>query len=193
MSYELLTDEMLVKLLRASDEEAFKVIYERYWKIIYLQALKKNISPLVSEELTQSLFVSIWEKRATSQIEHLSFYLLKSIKYKVINFIESRYAKQKDIDEISTDLISDNSTDDDILLHDLNTAINKALQLLPSKTSEIFKLSRFERFSVREIAGKMNLSEKAVEYHITQSLKLLRIQLKDYMVFSLTLAMLQSS
>lgn len=193
MSYNLLTDEMLVKLLRASDEDAFKIVYERYWKIIYLHAIKKNVPPQVAEELTQSLFVSIWEKRATSNIEHLSLYLFKAIKYKVINFIESRYAKQKDIDEISTELISDNSTDDEILLHDLNIAINKALQLLPSKTSEIFKLSRFERFSVREIAGKMNLSEKAVEYHITQSLKLLRIQLKDYMVFSIALAILQSS
>jgi len=193
MSYNLLTDEMLVKLLRASDEDAFRVIYERYWKTIYLHALKKNLSAPVAEELTQSLFVDIWEKRANSNIENLSFYLGKAIKYKAINFIESRYAKQKNIDEISIDLISDNSTEDNILLHDLNIAINKALQLLPSKTSEIFKLSRFERFSVREIAGKMNLSEKAVEYHITQSLKLLRIQLKEYMVFSIALAILLRS
>ena len=180
-----LTDEMLVKLLKASDEKAFKTIYERYWKSIYLTALKKLRSAHLAEELTQSLFVNIWERREQSSIINISSYLSSAIKYKIINYIESRYSSQGVIDEDMSDLMADNSTEDNILLNDLNLAITNALQQLPVKTREVFKLSRFDHFSVREIAGKMNLSEKAVEYHITQSLKLLRIELKDFMVFSL--------
>lgn len=180
-----LTDEMLVKLLKASDEKAFKTIYERYWKSIYLTALKKLRSAHLAEELTQSLFVNIWERREQSSIINISSYLSSAIKYKIINYIESRYSSQGVIDEDMSDLMADNSTEDNILLNDLNLAITNALQQLPIKTREVFKLSRFDHFSVREIAGKMNLSEKAVEYHITQSLKLLRIELKDFMVFSL--------
>lgn len=180
-----LTDEMLVKLLKASDEKAFKTIYERYWKSIYLTALKKLRSAHLAEELTQSLFVNIWERREQSSIINISSYLSSAIKYKIINYIESRYSSQGVIDEDMSDLMADNSTEDNILLNDLNLIITNALQQLPVKTREVFKLSRFDHFSVREIAGKMNLSEKAVEYHITQSLKLLRIELKDFMVFSL--------
>lgn len=180
-----LTDEMLVKLLKASDEKAFKIIYERYWKSIYLTALKKLRSAHLAEELTQSLFVNIWERREQSSIINISSYLSSAIKYKIINYIESRYSSQGVIDEDMSDLMADNSTEDNILLNDLNLIITNALQQLPVKTREVFKLSRFDHFSVREIAGKMNLSEKAVEYHITQSLKLLRIELKDFMVFSL--------
>lgn len=176
---------MLVKLLKASDEKAFKTIYERYWKSIYLTALKKLRSAHLAEELTQSLFVNIWERREQSSIINISSYLSSAIKYKIINYIESRYSSQGVIDEDMSDLMADNSTEDNILLNDLNLAITNALQQLPIKTREVFKLSRFDHFSVREIAGKMNLSEKAVEYHITQSLKLLRIELKDFMVFSL--------
>lgn len=181
-----LTDEMLVKLLKASDEKAFKIIYERYWKSIYLTALKKLRSAHIAEELTQSLFVNIWERREKSSIINISSYLSSAIKYKIINYIESRYStSQGVIDEDMSDLMTDNSTEDNILLSDLNLTISNALQQLPVKTREVFKLSRFDHFSVREIASKMNLSEKAVEYHVTQSLKLLRIELKDFMVFSL--------
>lgn len=180
-----LTDEMLVKLLKASDEKAFKIIYERYWKSIYLTALKKLRSAHIAEELTQSLFVNIWERREKSSIINISSYLSSAIKYKIINYIESRYSSQGVIDEDMSDLMTDNSTEDNILLSDLILTISNALQQLPVKTREVFKLSRFDHFSVREIASKMNLSEKAVEYHVTQSLKLLRIELKDFMVFSL--------
>ncbi|HLP38178.1 RNA polymerase sigma factor [Lacibacter sp.] len=191
MSYSLLTDEMAVKLLKASDEKAFEVIYQRYWKIIYLSALKKLRSPHMAEELTQSLFVNIWEKRESSNIENLSAYLQTAIKYKVINFIESRYANQWSIDEDNSELVIDNSTEDTVLLQELNQAIDNAILLLPPKTREVFKLSRFERFSVRQIAAELNISEKAVEYHITQSLKFLRLELKDYMVFSYVVVSLQ--
>jgi RNA polymerase sigma-70 factor (ECF subfamily) len=54
------------------------------------------------------------------------------------------------------------------------------MKKLPEKTCEVFRMSRFENQSVKEIAVQLNLSEKAVEYHITKSLKLLRENLKAY-------------
>jgi RNA polymerase sigma factor (sigma-70 family) len=54
------------------------------------------------------------------------------------------------------------------------------MKKLPEKTSEIFKLSRFENQSVKDIASLLNLSEKAVEYHITKSMKLLKENLRAY-------------
>ncbi len=54
--------------------------------------------------------------------------------------------------------------------------------MLPEKTRHVFRLSRFDHLSIREIAANMNISEKAVEYHITQSLKTLRLYLKDYLL-----------
>ena len=59
-------------------------------------------------------------------------------------------------------------------------ALEKALDGLPEKTQEVYRLSRFENLSGREIAERIGLSEKSVEYHISQSLKFLRLQLKDF-------------
>ena len=64
----------------------------------------------------------------------------------------------------------------DLLLEDL------------SEKAAIGKMSRFEHRSIKEIALQLNISEKAVEYHITSSLKTLRINLKDFMLGSLFVA-----
>ncbi len=68
-----------------------------------------------------------------------------------------------------------------IQVKELKEAIDKGVAMMPPKTKEIYALSRTEYYSVKEIAHKLNLSEKAVEYHITQSLKTMRLALKDFL------------
>jgi RNA polymerase sigma-70 factor (ECF subfamily) len=63
---------------------------------------------------------------------------------------------------------------------DLTKAVEEVMKKLPEKTYAVFKMSRFENQSVKSIAQQLSLSEKAVEYHITQSLKVLKEQLKSY-------------
>lgn len=72
-------------------------------------------------------------------------------------------------------------TESSLTFHELSQAIEKAIATLPEKTRQVFRLSRFDHLSIREIATNLNISEKAVEYHITQSLKTLRFYLKDYL------------
>ena len=72
------------------------------------------------------------------------------------------------------------NTDEIVNYTELNDAVDKLLSLLPEKSVAIFKKSRFENMNTKEIAIQMKLSEKAVEYHITKSLKFLKENLKDY-------------
>jgi RNA polymerase sigma factor (sigma-70 family) len=190
MSYQLLADDLLVRLLSTSDEKAFRVIYERYWEKIYFSVLKKINSREAAEELTQNLFVSLWEKREKATIKHLENYLSVAIKYIVINYIESCIARQNALVGIAGGDLADNTAEEKLLFDEVDAAIKRATSLLPPKTREIFKLSRLDRHSVREIAQIMNLSEKAVEYHITQSLKMMRLQLKEFMVFEVVFLLL---
>ena len=183
MEYALLSDELLTKLLRASDADAFREIYNRYWKKLYQTALAKTHTEQVAEELVQNIFVSVWENRATAQIESLEHYLMRAMKYKVINYIQSILAKESHLKVIHDHAIKEEvNSETQLLLHELNLAIHTAIEKLPAKTKTIFKLSREENRTVKEIAQLMNLSEKAVEYHITQSLKLMRLHLKDFIV-----------
>lgn len=74
-----------------------------------------------------------------------------------------------------------NTTEEDVNRELLLKAIDKTLRELPEKTQLVFRLSRFENKSVREIAGNLELTEKAVEYHITKAIKLLRQRLRGYL------------
>jgi len=73
-----------------------------------------------------------------------------------------------------------NVTDDLVIFDDLSGAFEQAVNRLPEKSREVFRLSRMEGRSKQEIAKILHLSEKAIEYHLTKSIKELRIQLKHY-------------
>jgi len=179
----LLSDEILARLLRADNETAFKEIYSRYWKSLFNAAYYRIGSKEAAKELVQNLFLHIWEKRNSLAVNNLQSYLQTSIKNRVINYIESTLVQRKYQQHIrETFSFQSAETEAAVQYNELYMAFEKALQQLPQKTREVFTMSRFEHLSVKEIASRLNISEKAVEYHITSSLKTLRINLKDYIV-----------
>lgn len=176
-----LTDEILLRLIKAGDHKAFKEIYSRYWKTLFEAAYHRLANRETAKELVQTIFVRIWEKRHTIHINHLHGYLQTAIKNSIINYLESTLVHKKYLQHVmNTTAGACEGTDAIINFHELSQAIEKAISTLPEKTRYIFRLSRFDLLSIREIAANMNISEKAVEYHITQSLKTLRLYLKDY-------------
>jgi RNA polymerase sigma-70 factor (family 1) len=181
MQYELLADEVLLRLLKDSDEKAFEAIFNRYWEKIFLSAYKKVRSKTVAQDLTQSLFATLWEKRHKYNIQHLAHYLSIGIKNRVVNHINAEIVRSSQAIQLHEGADKQNSSDQLAIVKDLQSAINRALNQLPQKTREIFTLSKFEKCSVRDIARQFDISEKAVEYHITQSNKIIGSQLKEFL------------
>lgn len=182
MEYELLADETLLDLLRADDTFAFKEIYRRYWERLYYKALRKINSREVAEDIVQTVLVDLWDRRISHNIQYINSYLEASVKYQVINYIKAAISKKIHLSAFGERQGTEQSDGDLLLLtRELNTAIDRAIRQLPQKTQTVFRLSRFERHSNKDISRIMGLSEKAVEYHITQSLKTLRLHLKNFM------------
>jgi RNA polymerase sigma-70 factor (ECF subfamily) len=177
-----LTDEILLRLLKADDDKAFKEIYSRYWETIFTAAYRRLANREIAKELVQTVFLRIWEKRHTIQINHLPAYLQTAIKNSIINYLESTLVHKKYLLHVmNSSPGACQGTESTINFNELYQAIEKAIGILPEKTRHVFRLSRFDQLSIREIAASMDISEKAVEYHITQSLKTLRLYLKDYL------------
>lgn len=188
MDYRLLPDEVLLKFLKISDELAYKEIYQRYWRSLYHTIRNKINRGEVAEDIVQNVFTDLWHKRERHSIENLSGYLNASVKYQVINYIKSAISTKIHLTIVGErQRAEENTAEIPLLVEELNQAIDKAINKLPKKTQAIFRLSRLERQSNKEISRIMDLSEKAVEYHITQSLKTLRIHLKDFMPGNLTI------
>ncbi len=69
MEYHLLSDELLVKLLRVDDQGAFQEIYQRYWKALFSAAQYKLKTDEIAEELLQEVFLSIWKNELPNKLK----------------------------------------------------------------------------------------------------------------------------
>lgn len=189
--YALLSDVLLVKLLQTGDQGAFREIYRKYWHLLYGIAYRKLQSLENAEEIVQDIFVDIWERRAGLQVDDLKKYLIGAVKYRILNTIKAKLIRER-YKAFSHTLTTHTEplTESDLAFQDLNRAIEQALAELSPKTQEIFRLNRLENQSVREIALQLSIPERTVEYHITQSLRTLRLHLKDF-IFLLVLTYLQ--
>ena len=74
-------------------------------------------------------------------------------------------------------------TEEVVDYNDLNTAIEKAMQQLPEKSQQVFRLNRLQGLSIAEIAENLKMPRRTIEYHLTRSLRELRLHLKDFMFF----------
>jgi RNA polymerase sigma-70 factor (family 1) len=180
MDYGLLDDYMLLKSLKLSDQLAFKELYLRYWKKMYFLALSKINSTEIAEDIVQNVFTDLWDRRFVHSIQNISAYLTTATKYQTINYIRSVLVKKDFLANSSSQEKEHNGAEMNLQVQDLNILLDKALQHLPQKTQTIFRLSRFEKRSNKDISHLMDLSEKSVEYHISQSLKRLRLYLKNF-------------
>lgn len=181
MNLKQLDEEILVMNLREGKIDAFEEIYKRYWYKLFKIAYHQIGSQEDAEELVQEVFLSIWKRRSDVVIKHLDLYLTLAIKNQVYDYIKSQISFRKYQEYLIFQEIHQNhSTDEIVNFAELSNATEKALGRLPEKSAEVFRRSRFENQSVKEIAEVLNLSEKAVEYHITKSLKFLRENLSSY-------------
>ena len=137
----------------------------------------------ITEEIVQDLFTSLWDKRSAHTIQHLPSYLFQAVKFKALNYIESRIVQEKYWDYYKNFMPQkEEATDILVEYHDLMDAIENGMNELPEKSKKVFRLHRMEGWSVPEIANLLNLSEKAIQYHLTQSVKKLRVHLKNYIL-----------
>lgn len=170
-----LTDNQLIEQIREGDSMAFEVLYRRYWKKLFVMALNKTQDEEQAKEISQEIFVDIWERRASLNISNVAAYLHTAAKFKIISSYKNQLQSQIEYLEIP-----DQSTSDQLDLKDFEKALLSAVQLLPDKTKEIFVQNRLEQKTVKEISQSLQIPERTIEYHITQALRFLRLHLQDY-------------
>jgi RNA polymerase sigma-70 factor (family 1) len=180
MDYRLLEDDILIDRLKSSDEKAFAEIYKRNWFKLYCIAYKQTACRQEAEELVQILFERIWKKRETIIIKNLGAYLAVSLQNTFIDSLRRKKVEKK-FQQNHNVPVSANLTEEKFNHSQLLNTVENLLQQLPEKTQSVFRLSRYEEKSVKEIASQLDLTEKAVEYHITKSLKLLKYYLRSYL------------
>lgn len=178
-SIRTLTDSQLLDLVKTGDESAFAEIYERYWTVMYVHVLKMLGDEDDSKDLIQELFTSLWLKGAQIEFStNLSGYLYISARNKVINMIRQNKIRKDYLSSLAEfGAQTSNTTLEQLNVRDLHTAFEREVQSLPYKMRQIFELSRKQNLSHKEIALRLDISDKTVKKQISNALKIIRLRL----------------
>jgi len=174
-------DLKLFELIREGDEKAFDDIFLKYYSGLCAYATQ-FVTDSDAEEIVQDIMLWFWENRHMQVFEiSLKNYLFKAVKNRCITLINRNELKQRIINTIHKDLEQIYEDPDFYIVEELTEKIEAALKELPDTYREAFELNRFHNMSYKEIAQKLNISHKTVDYRIQQALKILRVKLKDYL------------
>lgn len=173
------SDEKLIKRLRHNDEHALKMLYNRYWKRMFVYAHKIHANVEACEDLVQEIFIDLWERSAEQiTIKNLEAYLFTALRYKLANNIRNikfTSAHESVLEELPSDDSFNEKTD---YLH-LEAQVLDTMNRLPKKCRKVFYMSRIENYNNHEIAEKLDISVRTVETHISKALRQFRISLVD--------------
>lgn len=171
------SDKELISLLVAGREEAFTEIYHRYWEKLFTIAYNLTRDQVLAEEITQEVFISLWDRKGDVRIDTLNGYLATAIKFSVFKHIR-RQRRRLEIVKDNYHKWSVNDEEEKIYARFLKEYVEGIVEQLPEKCRLVFEYSRREGLTIPEIAAKMNISPKTAEAHLTKALKTIRINLK---------------
>ena len=167
-------DSQIVELIKDGDQTAFNELYKRHWSTLYVGAFNICQDEEASKDICQEVFIWLWEKRETISIQSsVKVYLASAVKYKVLNFIRKGKVREDFFEKLKK-APENYLIEDSIEIKELQAIIKESVDQLPERCGEVFKLSRDEYFSNKEIAFILHISERTVENQISIALKKLR-------------------
>ncbi len=174
------TDEQLIARIKTNDKAAFRILFDRHYKVLLATAINILKDPNSAKDATQEVFLQIWQKRDTLNIQTApAAYLKRSVINRSLNQIKSR---KKFVDETPIVQMYSQSPEanENLAVQDLETAMKKALDTLPERCRLIFIMRRLEGMSLKEIAQQLDISPKTVENQITKALKVIKEAVKPF-------------
>lgn len=175
--------------LKSGEESAFKLVFKMWYEQLLHFAKEYVINEEIAKNMVQDAYLKLWEKRKKLNPEsNLKSYLYTLTKNNCINYlnkIKVRQSYEKHIKNNYEELLLNyqalSSLDFDALSFDeLNELIQTTIDSLPEKCRKVFKMSRYDDLKNREIAEKLEISERTVEDHISKALSKLRTNVKKH-------------
>ncbi len=159
--------------------EGFAVLYERFADKVFGVCVNRVPTPEVAEGIVQEVFYQVWKLRdRIRQDEPLENYLMRAAKHKLIDYHRQQEREKKGRSNLAwSQPKNDQSTNDWLDFEETKNIALKVLRKLPRPVREVFLLSRHRGLTNKEIASRLAVSEKTVEYRMRQALNALRARL----------------
>lgn len=174
------TDDQLIVRIKRNDKKAFQILFERYFKVLLASAVNMLKDIDAAKDVTQDVFLKLWNKRATLNIPSPPIaYLKRAVINQALNQIKSKKRFVAD-DELISKQSEETTAIETLKAQDLSAVMKKALDTLPEGCRTIFVMRRLEGMRVKEIAEQLAISPKTVENQLTKALKVLKNAIQPY-------------
>lgn len=177
------------------DKKALAYIYTSTVKSLLNYGQKFIPDKDIIADLIQDLFVELWnQKEKLSQTSSIKYYLLKSLRYKIIRYNNQHknLAIRKGIsDDYQFELVFSHES---VLIEDISQEEERekllmALSQLTKRQKEAIYLRYYNNLSYNEIASLMSVSEQSVYNLVSKALK----SLQQYLLYTIYLFLLMYS
>ncbi|PRZ01634.1 RNA polymerase sigma-70 factor (ECF subfamily) [Marinilabilia salmonicolor] len=182
--------ESTFKLLKEGNEAAFEVVFKTYYARLQAFCREYVVDSSIAENIVQDSFMTLWNKKSQLREDtNLNAYLYTIVKNFSLKHLRNlktsdnhkEYEKNR-AEELSLNAMALVELEtSELEFKEIEQLIHETLEELPPRCREVFDLSRFGGLKNREIAEKLNITEKAVEANISRALKKLKVELKDYL------------
>jgi len=168
------SDIELLTAIRLGDTAAFRILYDRHWKTLYIRACK-NVNEDEAKDIVQDVMVSLWNRRHEISIareDEIMRYLYTAVKYRVISYYAYTSAKIKK--ELQFEFSETISPDHLLESKELRMLLDSAIEEMPGRMKLIFKMSREENISLSNIAIELKISDQTVKNQVSEALRRIR-------------------
>lgn len=178
-----LEQEIKIADLRSGNQKSFEMLFTQWYAPLCGYAYSILADSDEAKDIAQRVFCKLWDQRAEIEIHtSLKSYLYRMAHNDCMNKIKERRVRAGHHQNIAYASVAEaNDTENRISQNELQQQIYEAIESLPPRCKEVFKLSRFERLSYAEIAGRLNISANTVETQMVKALRFLRERLRDYL------------
>lgn len=151
-----------------------KQVFDTYYKSICIFIQKFIHDPDDAKDIAQDVFISVWEKNVSfSNLHLLKSYLYQTARNKALNALEHEKVKKRYLENIITDLRSEDFFAKNYIEQETQRMILKLLDILPPRAREILFL-QLEGYKNQEIADILKISVYTVKNHKAAAYKILK-------------------
>jgi len=177
-----ISDDVLLKNIRKGDEEAFNLLYRKYWKFVYNHAYKRLHSHNKAEDITQGIFCKIWIKRATLHInKDFESYLFIAVRNSVFNLFEKE-KRILPVEHLLMKYVAAEHADKLVLQNEFLAAYRALVESLPSKRRKIFVQHYELGKTTAEIAEQLCVSQKTVQNQLGRASTFLKFKFTHFLI-----------
>lgn len=183
----ILSDEQLMKEIKADNKFAFDMLYKRYSMKLYKFGYSILKSTEETENLMQDVFLNLWENRQrVEKDEFVKSYIFTIAHNSAVSILRKKSRESQYIEYLES--LQDTNLghcDLDIEYSELSKKLDDIINELPQRQKEVYLLHKSDGLKYYEIAEKLNISINTIENHMSCALKTIRLKLGNYTLISI--------